>query len=135
MVLLYFILNNEDDGSSYLDYVLDDTKPKQNMYCPGTVIPVMPTSSILELSNPSNPLVVLIFAWNFFDEFANNIIKRVKGTHKKLTFLVPFPEAQVIRVDLQAEGFKFNELRKMPYHPMPIPNPITNDKDRPKAII
>jgi len=135
MVLLHFILNNEDDGSSYLDYVLDDAKPKQNMYCPGTVIPVMPTPSILELSNPSKPLVVLIFAWNFFDEIANNIIERVKGTYKEVTFLVPFPEPRVIRVDLQAESFKFNELRKMPYHPTPIPNPITHDKDRPKAVM
>lgn len=135
MVLLHFILNNEDDGSSYLDYVLDDAELKQNTYCPGTVIPVKPTSDILTLSDPGKPLAVLVFAWNFFDEITNKIIDQVKGTHQEVTFLVPFPEPRVIKVDLTVEKVELVVLRKIPFHPTPIPNPITKDLDRPKAIM
>ena len=71
MVLLHFILSDDDDGSSYLDFVLDDAKLKQNTYCPGTVIPVRPTASIIELSDPEKPLIMLVLAWNLFDEIAN----------------------------------------------------------------
>eukprot|EP00927_Polykrikos_kofoidii_P015633 TRINITY_DN16971_c0_g1_i1.p1 TRINITY_DN16971_c0_g1~~TRINITY_DN16971_c0_g1_i1.p1 ORF type:complete len:1153 (-),score=115.37 TRINITY_DN16971_c0_g1_i1:21-3479(-) len=139
MVLLHFILNNEDDGSSYLDYVLDDAELKQNTYCPGTVIPVKPTSDILTLSDPGKPLVVLIFAWNFFDEIANKIIGQVKGTRQEVRFLVPFPEPRVIKVEinveLTVEEVKSAVLRKMPFHPTRIPNPLAKDVDRPKAVM
>ena len=136
MVLLHFILGDDDDGSSYLDFVLDDAKLKQNTYCPGTVIPVHPTASILELSDPDKPLVMLVLAWNFFDEIANRIVSTLKESHREeVTFLVPFPEPQVIHVDLKANDVKFEVLRRLPHHPTPIPNPITNDKNRVKAIM
>ena len=50
-------------------------------------------------------------------------------------FLVPFPEPQVIHVDLKANDVKFEVLWRLPHHPMHIPNPITNDKNRGKAIM
>jgi hypothetical protein len=135
MVLLHFILNKEDDGSSYLDFILDDAELKQKTYCPGTVIPVKPTSDILALSDPGKPLVVLIFAWNFFDEIAKKIISHVKRTHREVTFLVPFPEPMVLKVNLTMESVKPVLLRKMPFHPTRIPNPLAKDVDRPKAIM
>ena len=63
------------------------------------------------------------------------IISALKGSHGEVMFLVPFPEPQVIHVDLKANDVKFEVLRRLPHHPMPIPNPITNDKNRGKAIM
>lgn len=137
MVLLHFVIGNDDDGSSYLDFVLDDAELKQNTYCPGTVIPVHPTSSLLQLSDPEKPLVMLVFAWNFFDEIAKRVVDVLKGSsHKGVTFLVPFPEPHVLYVDLMAAaGTSHQLLRRLPHYPTPIPNPITNDETRTKTIM
>ena len=101
MVLLHYIIGDNNDGSAYLDFVLDDAELKQNTYCPGTAIPVQSMKSLQELSDPERPLVVLIFAWNFFDEITQKIVGALKeSSHKGVTFLVPFPEPRVMYVDL-----------------------------------
>ena len=136
MVLLHFIIGDEDNGSSFLDFVLDDAKLKQGTFCPGTVIPVKPTSSILDLSKPEKQLVIVVFAWNFFDEIANKIIGMLRGTREDVLFLVPFPTPKVIRFNLKSgKSTDFEVLREFLYHPTPIPNPITHDENRTKAVM
>ena len=128
MVLLHFILGNDDVGSSYLDFVLDDAELKQNTYCPGTVIPVHSTNSLLQLSDPGKPLIMLIFACNCFDEIAKKVVGVLKvSSHKEVTFLVTFPEPRVIHVYLTAPDTSHQLLRILPHHPTPITNPITTD--------
>ena len=136
MVLLHYVIGSNNDGSSYLDFVLDDAELKQNIYCPGTVIPVLPTSSLLQLCDSEKPLVMLIFAWNFFDEIAKKVVGALKGSsHKGVTFLVPFPVPRVIFVDMTAAETKHQLLRKLSLYPTPIPNPITNDGNRTKVLM
>ena len=136
MVLLHFIIGDKDNGSSFLDFVLDDAMLKQGTFCPGTVIPVKPTSSILDLSKPENQLVIVVFAWNFFDEIANKIIGMLRGRREDVVFLVPFPTPKVIPFNLKAgDRTDFEVLREFLYHPTPIPNPITHDENRTKAVM
>ena len=136
MVLLHYIIGENNDGSSYLDFVLDDAELKQNTYCPGTVIHVHPTKSLLQLTDPEKPLAILIFEWNFFDEIAKKIVSVLKeSSHKGVTFLVPFPEPRVIYIDLMEAEIRHQLLRKLLHYPTPIPNPITNDENRIKTFM
>jgi hypothetical protein len=64
MVLLHYML--EYKGAKWkLDYIVDDAELKQNTYCPGTDIPVKPTHALSQ-HDPTKPLTVLVFAWNFW---------------------------------------------------------------------
>lgn len=135
MVLLHFILGEENYGSTYLDFILDDAKLKQNTFCPGTTLPVKPTSSLLQMSEGSKPLVVVVFAWNFFDEIAKKIKSILKGKLKEVTFLVPFPSPRIIKVNLEIEDIEFEVVREFSFEPSLFPNPITHEENRTKAIM
>ncbi len=135
MVLLHYILDNKDDGSSYLDFVIDDASLKQNTYCPGTVIPVHSTSNITQVIKPERPVVILVFAWNFFDEISSRVFDSLKDIQQEVFFIVPFPRPQVLQAGVTESGVKFDVLREMPFWPPQIPNPITTNDDRSKAIM
>jgi len=135
MVLLHYILNNEDDGSSYLDFVIDDASLKQNTYCPGTVIPVHSTSNITQVIKQERPVVVLVFAWNFFDEISSRVFNSLKDVQQEVFFIIPYPRPQVLQAEVTESGVKFDVLREMPFWPTQIPNPITTDNNRSKAIM
>lgn len=62
-MLNYFGLTQSD-----IDYVVDDSPLKHNKYIPGVNIPIYPKSK-LEADNPD---VVLVLAWNFFNEIVKN---------------------------------------------------------------
>ena len=83
--LMYeFGLNND-----ILDFIVDDSPLKQNLYSPGLHIHIF-SSSYLETSKPD---YLLILAWNF----ADSIIKKnysFKSTGGK--FIVPLPNFEVI---------------------------------------
>lgn len=135
IVLLHYILENNDDGSSYLDFVIDDASLKQNTYCPGTVIPVYPSSNITQVIRPENPVVILVFAWNFFDEISKRVVNLLKDHHREVFFIVPFPKPQVLQASATESGIKFEVIREMPFQPTRIPNLITTDENRTKAIM
>ena len=71
-----------------LDVVIDDNPLKQNLYCPGTAIPVVSADYIKNL--PANSKVVFVpLAWNFYTEIVKKI-KLVRNNEKDL-FLRYFP--------------------------------------------
>ena len=65
-----------------IDYVVDDNPLKQNRYIPGTHVPIVPSSHLIE--KPTD--YVIIFAWNF----AREILKKIGHLENRGTrFLVP----------------------------------------------
>lgn len=71
MVLLHFLLAEHPQFT--LQYVVDDAPLKQNSYCPGTSIPVKPTAE-LSSHDPSKPLTIIVFSWNFWTEIRQRIV-------------------------------------------------------------
>jgi len=89
MVLLHFLLDSNENIP--ISFVVDDALLKQNTYCPGTNIPVKPTSYI---SSITKPLVLIVFAWNFWEEIAKNI-RAVLNTTTTIAIILPFPEVKL----------------------------------------
>lgn len=54
------------------DYIIDETPLKINKVIAGVNIPILPPSV---LENEKNDLVIIVYAWNFFDEIRNKILK------------------------------------------------------------
>lgn len=83
------LLNYMDIDTKYLDYIVDDSPLKQNLFTPGTLIPVVNSARMLE----DQPDYVLILAWNF----AESIIKKCKEQGLvKAKFIVPLPKPIII---------------------------------------
>jgi len=72
-----------------LEYIIDENKYKQNLYTPGTKIPVV---SYDKLINDNRNLAVVILAWNFLEEIKEKIAK-VKST---AILIVPFPYSEIL---------------------------------------
>jgi len=75
-------------GPDLIDFIVDDSPLKQNLFTPGYHVPVVPSSVMYE----RKPDYVLILAWNF----AAQIMK----SHKAYTkagghFIVPIPQLEV----------------------------------------
>lgn len=98
MVLLHFLLDSNENIP--ISFVVDDALLKQNTYCPGTNIPVKPTSYISPntFGSITKPLVLIVFAWNFWEEIAKNI-RAVLNTTTTIAIILPFPE---VRLDMVA---------------------------------
>lgn len=72
-----------------IDYIVDDSPLKQNLFTPGRHIPVVPWARTADVW----PDYLLILAWNFSDEIiASHRDYRDKGGH----FIVPLPGVRVI---------------------------------------
>jgi len=69
-----------------LDYIVDDNPLKQNLYSPGSKIPIYSPDVLLD--EPGN-LVVVPLAWNFFDEIREKVLKK---KNDNVQFLKYFPE-------------------------------------------
>ena len=83
--LMYeFGLNND-----ILDFIVDDSPLKQNLYSPGIHIPIYSSKSIEEFK----PDYILILAWNFADSIIKNNINIQEYGGK---FIVPLPNLEVI---------------------------------------
>jgi hypothetical protein len=77
------------DLGNVLDYIVDDSPLKQNMFTPGHHIPVVSAQAIYD----RKPDYLLILAWNF----AHPIMKKHQlfldqGGH----FIVPLPDVKVV---------------------------------------
>ena len=100
------------------------------------MIPVHPTNSLLKLNDTGNPLVMLVFAWNFFDNIAKKVAGVLKGlSHKEVTFLVTFPEPRLIHVDLTAPETSHQLLQKLPHYSTHIPDLTITYENRTKTTM
>jgi len=83
------LLNFFDIGIETLDYLVDRNPLKHGLYSPGKKIPIYGPQVIKE--NP--PDVLLVLAWNFFDEIRNQQAEFEKKGGK---FLLPLPTPNLI---------------------------------------
>ena len=75
-------------GSDIIDYIVDDSPIKQNMFIPGKNIEILPVSTLYE----KKPDYVIILVWNF----AKNIMERnQKFIEQGGKFIVPIPEIAI----------------------------------------
>ena len=83
------LLNYCDISTDLIDYIVDKSKYKQDLYTPGTHIPVYSPERLLE----DMPDYTLLLAWNFADEILEQQkLYREKGGK----FIVPIPDIQVV---------------------------------------
>lgn len=80
-------------GNIQLDFIVDDNPLKQNLFTPGTNIPVKSSESLHYLGHP---IVIIPLAWNFYDE----IVKRVKTLRPDISdlFVRYFPRFEAINI-------------------------------------
>lgn len=83
------LLNYCGIRSDFLDYVVDLNPHKQNMFLPGTHIPIFSPDKIKE----TKPDYVLILPWNIKDEVVKQM-SFVKDWGGK--FVVPIPETKIV---------------------------------------
>lgn len=72
-----------------LDFLVDRNELKHNMYSPNTRIPIKPVSAI----DSERPDVLLVLAWNFFDEIYDQQKPFLERGGK---FLVPLPTPTLV---------------------------------------
>jgi SAM-dependent methyltransferase len=76
-------------GPDVIDFIVDDSPLKQNLYTPGMHIPVLPAQAIVE----RNPDYLVILAWNFAEPIiAKNAAFRARGGR----FIVPAPKLEIL---------------------------------------
>ena len=108
MTLMHFLLhNNYNKDVNLFDFVLDDAPLKQNMFCPGTSIPVYPVQYINQLDD-QKPLALIILAWNFWEEIAEKLKSVVSGKREHILAVLPFPQPHVITVQLKDDFIKYD---------------------------
>ncbi len=89
MVLLYSCgLDNK-----IIDYIADGTPYKQGKYSPGTKIPVVPESELVN----NTPDILLILAWNYKDEIITKVNKMLSKMNKKITYVIPIPRVEIVK--------------------------------------
>ena len=76
-------------GSEYIDYIVDDSVLKQNLYLPGMHIPIV-NSQMLDEAKPD---YIIILAWNFAPEILK---KTQKYADQGIKFIIPVPEARIV---------------------------------------
>lgn len=83
------LLNFCGISTEIIDYIVDKSPYKQNLFTPGTHIPVLGPDKLLE----HMPDYTLLLAWNFADE----ILEQQKPyLEKGGRFIVPIPEPKII---------------------------------------
>ena len=83
------LLNYCGIDASLLDFTVDKNLLKVGLFTPGTHIPVLPVSAILE----RRPDYLLILAWNFADEI---ISQQSEYAELGGRFILPVPEPRII---------------------------------------
>lgn len=72
-----------------LDYIVDENKLKQNLYSPGLHIIIR---DIDYLINDNDEKIIIILAWNFYDEIKNKLIKYDVKNYKLLSY---YPQIKI----------------------------------------
>jgi nucleoside-diphosphate-sugar epimerase/SAM-dependent methyltransferase len=126
IVLLHSLLALPDAKYNFAA-VIDDEPFKQGRFCPGTAIPVKPSSalsseSLAESSEGTRPLVIVIFAWNFASEIQDKLAVALKDSTRDVKLLIPFPETRL--VSMSSPRTETAVVSKMRYVPRPWPLPF-----------
>lgn len=83
------LLNYCGIDSSLIDFTVDKNPMKVGLYTPGTHIPILPVSAVIE----RQPDYLLILAWNFADEIMRQQNEfRIRGGK----FIIPIPEPRIV---------------------------------------
>jgi len=83
------LLNYCGIGPETLDYVIDTTPSKQNLFTPGTHIPVYPPEKLKE----DRMDYLLLLAWNYADEIFK---KEMQLREQGIKFIVPIPAPRIV---------------------------------------
>lgn len=83
------VLLNYFDIGKYLDFIVDKSPAKQNLYVPGSNIKVFPVEKIME----SRPDYVFILAWNLADEIIRQLDEYRRQGGK---FIIPIPKIKIL---------------------------------------
>lgn len=83
------LLNFCGISTDIIDYIVDKSPHKQNLFTPGTHIPVLSPDKLLEYM----PDYTLLLAWNFADEILE---QQKQYLEKGGKFIVPIPEPKII---------------------------------------
>lgn len=83
------LLNHFGIGTDLLDFTVDKNPLKVGTYTPGSHLPVLPVSAVLE----HQPDYLLILAWNFGEEIMKEQAEYRRNGGK---FIIPIPEATII---------------------------------------
>ncbi|MCA1406408.1 class I SAM-dependent methyltransferase [Ensifer sp. IC3342] len=84
------LLNYFKIGPELLDYLVDRNTLKQGLYSPGMKIPIRPPEA---LEQEDSPEVLLVLAWNFFDEIRS---QQSDFAARGGRFLVPLPRPVLV---------------------------------------
>jgi 2-polyprenyl-3-methyl-5-hydroxy-6-metoxy-1,4-benzoquinol methylase len=76
-------------GNIKLDYIIDDNLLKHNLLTPGQNI-LIKSIDILKEYQPTDKLIIIPLAWNFFDEIVHRV-KKVRNNNNDI-FITYFPE-------------------------------------------
>lgn len=75
-------------GRDLVDFIIDDSPLKQNLYSPGLHVPVLPASALVE----RKPDYLLVLAWNFADAIIGKNAAYAQAGGK---FIVPLPDIKI----------------------------------------
>lgn len=77
-----------------LDYILDDSDIKFNLYTPGMNIPIFPNTHMVQ-DCILGKLIILPLAWNFFNEIREKVIN-ITPENCNILFIKYFPSIEII---------------------------------------
>ena len=75
-----------------ISFIFEDNELKVGKYLPKLSIPIISSEEFQE----NHPDVVIIFAWNFYNEIIKSIKKRVL---KPVSCIIPLPEIKIIEIE------------------------------------
>jgi protoheme ferro-lyase len=81
--------------------IIDDSPLKQETFAPGTSVPVKPASSLARMDGRA-PVVLVVFAWNFWDEIKTRAVEALRESGvKEAIAIVPWPEQRMVRLVIE----------------------------------
>lgn len=83
------LLNYCGIDSGLLDFAVDKNPMKVGLYTPGSHIPILPVSTVME----RQPDYLLILAWNFADEIMR---QQSEFRNRGGKFIIPIPEPRIV---------------------------------------
>lgn len=78
-------------GPEIIDFIVDDSPLKQNLYAPGLHIPVLPSQAIYD----RKPDAIVVLAWNFAAPIMKNHQAYLEQGGQ---FIVPLPKVKVVQI-------------------------------------
>jgi hypothetical protein len=83
------LLNVFGIGKDYLDFVVDRSPHKQGLYCPGSHLPILPPSALME----RRPDYTILLTWNFREEIIGQQQPYLAAGGQ---FIVPVPRLEIV---------------------------------------